>query len=61
MTKRCPRCGETKDVDQFGIHRQTKSRLNSNCRQCRAEIGRAYRRDPAVLLRRLARLMGGDE
>ena len=56
--KKCPKCGETKPLDSFGRHAKTKSGRNSHCRSCRAAIGRASRRDPAVLLRKLVRLIG---
>ena len=55
--KRCPKCKEVKPLSDFGVHRQTKSGLNSHCKVCRAAIGRAARRDPAALVRRLARLL----
>jgi hypothetical protein len=58
--KRCSKCGETKSLDSFGVHTRTKSGLNAHCKECRAAISRASRRDPAKLLRKLARLREND-
>lgn len=62
-TKRCPRCGIEKPhtSEFFGVHRHQPGGLNSWCRVCCAAKAREARRDPAVLLRRLARLMGSHD
>lgn len=36
-TKRCPRCGETKALDEFSPSERTKDGLDNYCRLCRKE------------------------
>ena len=60
--KRCPHCGTDKPLtlEFYGRHRHQSSGWNSWCRACCAAKAREARRDPAVLLRRLARLMRNE-
>ena len=47
--KRCPKCGETKPVSEFG---PTKSRgLRARCRSCHNEDGREYDHANAIAVR----------
>jgi len=45
-SKRCPRCGETKPLTRFGKNRQTKSNLNSWCKECCRKEAERYRHTP---------------
>jgi hypothetical protein len=42
MTKRCPRCGETKPLDEFSPSERTKDGLDNYCRPCRKEYNLIY-------------------
>jgi len=44
--QRCPRCGETKPLTEFGKSKQTKSGKNSWCLVCCREVAKAYRSTP---------------
>ncbi len=41
---RCPRCGDTKPPDEFGINRSKRSGKQSYCRLCTLSVDRARRR-----------------
>ena len=43
-TKRCYRCGQTKDILEFGRSRRRKDGLTDECRVCLAAYQRRYRR-----------------
>lgn len=36
MEKRCPKCGETKPLEQFGRNKASKDGLQSSCKSCHA-------------------------
>ena len=44
--KRCPRCGETQPLNNFGNSKQTKSGKNGWCLTCCREVSKAYRLTP---------------
>lgn len=43
-TKRCPKCGETKDVSEFGKKKGRKDGLQPHCKACCSEYVRAWKR-----------------
>jgi len=44
MTKRCPRCGETKQITKFGRDKYTADGVNAWCKECRREESKKIRR-----------------
>lgn len=40
--KRCPKCGETKTVDQFHSHKSSHDKLASYCKPCSVQAVREY-------------------
>jgi len=44
-TKRCPRCGETKPVDEFHRDRSAHDGLTGWCASCRNEHGSTWREE----------------
>lgn len=42
--KRCPKCGETKSVDGFHRNRSQHDWLDSQCKDCRRDYNRTYRK-----------------
>lgn len=40
--KKCPRCGETKQVSEFGRNAHKKDGLQSQCNSCRKTTSHAY-------------------
>ena len=44
-TKRCPRCGETKPIDDFSLNRSRADGRGCWCRSCRKGAQARYRRD----------------
>lgn len=48
LTKRCPRCGETKTTTAFSLDNKASDKLKRWCRQCSSAAGRLYReRNPS--------------
>ena len=47
-TKRCPKCGETKSVDEFHKHSETHDKLRVPCKQCRVQECKEYHAQPHV-------------
>lgn len=45
-TKPCPKCGETKPLQEFGANKYTASGLSSYCKTCMAAEARARRATP---------------
>lgn len=45
-SKRCPRCGETKPLTDFGKNRQAKNDINCWCKECCRKEAERYRRTP---------------
>jgi hypothetical protein len=50
MTKRCPKCSETKPVDAFGKNRSMKDGLQGWCKACTATNAKKYRKDNRAIL-----------
>jgi hypothetical protein len=44
MTKRCPRCTETKPLDAFGLNRRRTDGHSSYCRPCAKEVSAIHMR-----------------
>lgn len=43
MSKKCSRCGDTKDIEQFYKHKPAKDGRQSACKSCILESQRVYR------------------
>ena len=58
-TKRCSKCGETKDLDSFHKHPTTADRRQSWCKECRHKIDRRIDRStPHVPIKRWGPKLG---
>ncbi len=42
-TKKCTRCGQTKDLSEFNKNKSTPDELEYHCRTCKKEEGRIMR------------------
>ena len=42
--KTCSKCGETKDISEFGPHKRAKDKHQSACKECCAKQQREYRK-----------------
>lgn len=47
-SKKCSKCGESKDLEMFCKKSKSRDGLNTQCRQCTGKTGKAYRIRPGA-------------
>jgi len=53
MEKRCSKCKEVKQVEKFSDQKSRKDGKRANCKECRKEEGKIYRRSKKGLLSKI--------